>query len=840
MTTDPRGLEALFAEADSGRNGLGANEAARRLASHARKTGRPSRAWQLTRLYLRQFRSPLVLLLLAAALLSFGLGDKTDAVIVLGVLLMSTILGFWQESRAADAVAALMAMVRSKCAVLRDGRETKIDLDSVVEGDVGLLVAGDTVPGDGVILECKDLFIDESSLTGESFPAEKHAWPGATQERAARVYEGTHVVSGTARVLILKTGADTEWGSLAEDLKSHRPETEFDKGLRHFGQMLIGITLWLVLAIFAINVFLARPVMESFLFTLALAVGFVPELLPVIVTITLSRGAQRMAREQVIVRRLASIENFGSMTVLCSDKTGTLTEGHVRVHGAVDARGEPAPAVLEYAVLNAIFETGFPNPIDQALRGEKDIDTGAWEKFDEVPYDFIRKRLSIVAGRRGSPGPHVLITKGAFANILAVCSTVRSQTGGQPVHEAAATLTRRFEDYSRDGYRVIAVATRDVTGDPIIDKSDERDMVFEGFLLLEDPAKHDAAGVVRELESLGVKFTLVTGDNRLAAERLGRQIGMEPKHIVTSEQLRKMSTSALVHRVRTARIFAEVEPHDKERILLALRRAGEVTGYLGDGINDAGALRAADVGISVDGAVDVARDTADIVLLRHDLKVVAKGIRNGRVTMGNTLKYIHITTSANFGNMLSMAGASLFLPFLPLLPKQILLNNFFSDLPSLAIATDKVDAEQVERPHRWDMRETKRFMLVFGLVSSFFDFLLFAALIFMLKAPPAVFRTAWFTESLLTQLLIILVIRTARPLFRSTPSLVLGTVILLVTLAAFALPFTPLGHLFDLQPLPPEGLALIVVVTGLYIAASEATKYRFFARTKHRRRRHAT
>ncbi|MBU3666359.1 MAG: magnesium-translocating P-type ATPase [Chthoniobacterales bacterium] len=839
MTNSPHGLDALFAAAGSGWKGLTAEEAAKRLAAHPRHRGRPSRGWQLARIYLRQFRSPLVLLLLAAALLSLALRDKTDASIVLGVLFMSTFLGFWQESRAADAVAALLALVRSKSDVLRDGREVRIGADAVVEGDVAILAAGDAVPGDGVILESKDLYVDESSLSGESFPAEKRSWPDAGQDRAVRVYEGTHVVSGTARVLVLKTGANTEWGSLAQELKAHRAETEFDKGLRRFGQMLIQITLWLVLAIFAINVVLDRPVMESFLFALALAVGLAPELMPAIVTITLSRGAQKMAREHVIVRRLASLENFGSMTVLCSDKTGTLTEGRVRFRDAVDAQGKTSPSVLEYAVLNAAFETGFPNPIDQALRADKRVDTGKWEKLDEVPYDFIRKRLSIVAGKRGDTRA-VLVTKGAFDHVLSICRSVRTPEGETPVAEASEGLRRRFEDYCGEGYRVIALATRDVTGDPVIDKADEAEMAFEGFVLFEDPPKHDAAAVVSELAGLGVKFTLVTGDNRLAAGRLARQMGIDPNHIITANQLRTMSESALVRRVRGCRIFAEVEPHDKERILLALRRAGEVTGYMGDGINDAGALRAADVGISVDSAVDVARDTADVVLLRHDLKVVAQGIRNGRITLGNTLKYIHITTSANFGNMLSMAGASLFLPFLPLLPKQILLNNFLSDLPALAIATDKVDREQVARPHRWSMRETKRFMLVFGLISSAFDFLLFAVLVFALKAAPELFRTAWFTESLLTELYIILVIRTQRPLYRSAPSLILGSAIVLVTLLAFALPCTPPGPLFALQPLPLRGAALILVVTVLYVAASEATKHRLFGGAKHRGKKRET
>lgn len=835
VKTAPQAFAQILAAAGSDWKGLTSAQAAERLAARPVQHGARSRAAQLVRVYLMQFRSPLVLLLLGAALLSFALGDKTDASIVLSVLLMSTFLGFWQEHRAADAVAALLALVRTKSDVLRDGAEARIDTDRVVDGDVVILAAGDTIPGDGLLLEAKDLYADESSLTGESFPAEKRSASGSAEEneRACRVYAGTHVVSGTARALMLKTGAGTEWGSLVDELRSQRPETEFDKGLRHFGQLLIQITLWLVLAIFGVNVFLERPFIESFLFALALAVGLTPELLPAIVAITLSRGAQQMAREHVIVRRLASIENFGSMTVLCSDKTGTLTEGRVHVRGAVDTRGQESAAVLEYAVLNATFETGFPNPIDLALRAVAGTDTASYEKIDEVPYDFIRKRLSIVAKKRGDEQA-TLVTKGAFANVIAVCSTARIADAIRPIAAEESELRRRFEDYTRKGYRVLALATRDVTGDPIIDTDDEREMTFEGFLLFEDPPKPDAARVVHDLQQLGVRFTLVTGDNCLAAERLGRQMGLAHPRILTADKLKTMSEAALVRRVRHVDIFAEVEPHHKERILLALRRAGEVVGYMGDGINDASALRAADVGISVDSAVDVARDTADIVLLRHGLEVLARGIHNGRVTFANTLKYIHITTSANFGNMLSMAGASLFLPFLPLLPKQILLNNFFSDLPALAISTDSVDAEQVARPRRWNMRETRHFMVVFGLISSVFDFILFAALILLLKAPPEIFRTAWFTESLLTELFIILVIRTFRPFYRSGPSRLLLVAVIAVAAAAFALPYSFLGPLFDLQPMPPLCIMLIVVVTALYLAVNEAAKHWFFRTAKRR------
>lgn len=813
--------------------GLDAAEAARRLAragTRLRGTGR-SGGW---RLLANQFRSPLVLLLLAAMGLSLLLGDRMEAWIVLGVVLMSSLVGFWQEYRAANAVAALLAVIRAKATALRDGRPVEVPVEAIVPGDVVRLAAGDTIPGDGLLLEAKDLFVDESALTGESYPAEKRVGPVAADarqsERRNAVFEGTHVVSGAASMLVLRTGADTEFGGIAERLRLRAPETDFERGLRRFGEMLVRLTLVFVLAIFGVNVFLQRPVPEAFLFALALAVGITPELLPAIVSITLARGARRMAADHVIVRRLSAIENFGGMDVLCSDKTGTLTEGRVGLRGALDPEGEPSETARRLAVLNATFESGYPNPIDDALRGETGVDLAGHVKFDEVPYDFIRKRLSVVVERAGGDPAHLLVTKGAFAQVLEVCTRVATAEGPRPMEGRRDELLRRFAAYSEAGHRVLGVATRDVTGDPRISKDDERDMTFEGFLLFDDPPKEGAAEAIAELRRLGVGFKVITGDNRLVAGRVAAQLGVANPEVLTGGALRRMADAALVRRVGRVDIFAEIEPDQKERILIALRKAGHVVGYLGDGINDASALHAADVGISVEGAVDVAKQAADIVLLRHDLGVLARGVRNGRVTFANTLKYVHITTSANFGNMFSMAGASLFLPFLPLLPKQILLNNFLSDLPALAIATDAVDPEQVERPRHWDQRFIRRFMIAFGLVSSFFDYLTFAALLWLLRADEARFQTAWFLESLMTELFIVMVIRTHRPLHRSRPGRLLGAATLLVAGAAFLLPWTAPGRAFGLVPLPWSFLLALVAITLLYLLASEALKRVMFGR----------
>jgi P-type Mg2+ transporter len=835
-------IETVLAELAARPDGLTQLEADRRLLRSGPNRSSDTRTITPLGLLLNQFRSPLVILLLFAMTLSLFLGETTDGMIVLAIVLGSALLGFLQEYRASNAVAKLLAVIQTRVTVLRDGHEVELPQDALVPGDVIVLAAGAAVPADCRILRSTDLFVDESTLTGESYPAEKSAGdlPGDTPlaKRSNALFQGSHVVSGTGRAVVVQTGANTVFGEIAERLRLRPPETEFERGLRRFGGLLIQITLLLVIAIFGINVFLHRPVVDSFLFALALAVGLTPELLPAIVSLTLARGAQQMATSHVIVRRLNSIENFGSMNVLCSDKTGTLTEGVVRLHAALDADGNASDEVFLYAQLNAIFESGFPNPIDEALRRLPCPDLAAHVKVDEVPYDFIRKRLSVVVERTTAPADthrHTMITKGALRNVLAACvdAQTRMDSGAAravPIAEIHAPLQERFEAYSEQGYRVLGVAVRDVTDDPIIDKEDEQQMTFIGFLLLEDPPKAGALDAIAELKQLGVALKIITGDNRLVAGRMGRHMGVERPTVLTGEELRSLSDTALLPRVGQVDIFAEIEPNQKERILAALRKAGNVVGYLGDGINDASALHAADVGISVESAVDVAKEAADIVLLERDLGVLARGVRLGRQTFANTLKYVFITTSANFGNMVSMAGASLFLPFLPLLPKQILLNNFLSDVPSMTIATDSVDREQVDRPRRWDIRLIRNFMLVFGLVSSVFDYVTFGALLYWLRATDREFQTGWFVESLMTELFIVLVIRTQRPFLRSRPGTLLLAATLVVAGTTIFLPYTPLGALFGFVPLPPLFVLLLLGITGGYLVASELVKGWFFRR----------
>ena len=819
LHTTPRGLSSVEAQTRLMQIGPNANR------------GRAEVTWP--RLLLNQFKSPLVLLLVFAMALSFFLGETTDALIVLSVVLLSALLGFFQEYRAANTMAKLLAIIKTRVSVMRDGAAVDVPAEQIVPGDMVLLSAGDAIPADGVLLEANDVFVDEATLTGESYPAEKGAAitpaDAPLSGRSNVLFQGTHVVSGMAKALIVHTGVQTEFGQIYQHLQHPPPETEFERGIRTFGNMLIYITLIMVISIFAINVYFHKPAVDSFLFALALAVGLTPELLPAIISITLANGAQRMAKQKVIVKRLAAIENFGSMNVLCSDKTGTLTEGVMRIHSALDGVGQTSESVLLYGYLNATFESGFVNPIDHALRELHQFDPQRTEftKVDEVPYDFIRKRLSVVVahGHR-----HTMITKGALRNILDVCTNVETGGVSQPITELRAQIEARYAQFSHEGFRVLGLAIRDVTDDPIINRDDETEMTFLGFLLFEDPLKPDIAETLIGLQQLGITLKIITGDNRFIAKTISTRVGIAQPDVVTGSDLAHMTDEALRMRAISADIFAEVEPNQKERILKALRATGNVVGYIGDGINDAAALHAADVGISVESAVDVAKEAADIVLLERNLKVLAQGVRDGRVTFANTLKYMFTTTSANFGTMFSMAGASLFLPFLPLLPKQILLNNFLSDLPSMAIATDSVDPEMVDRPRRWDIGFIRNFMLVFGLVSSIFDYLTFGALLFVLHADAAQFQTGWFIESLMTELFITVVVRTRRPFFKSRPGTLLTVSVLIVAGTTIFLPYTALGALFGFVPLPISFMALLLGITALYLAASELAKRWFYKR----------
>ncbi len=810
--------------------GLTGEEAEARLQKYGLNILRPKKKTDSLTLLLAQFKSPIIIILLFAAVLAFFLGDKTDAVIIFVIISISGLLGFWQERGATNAVEKLLALVQIKAAVFRDGNQIEIPVEEVVPGDVVVLNAGDAIPGDCSILESKDLFMGEAALTGETYPVEKEVRVLSADtplaQRVNSLFMGTHVVSGTARALVVSTGKGTEFGKVSERLKLRPPETEFEHGVKHFGYLLLEVTVVLVVAVFVINVFFARPVLEAFLFSLALAVGLTPQLLPAIISINLAQGAKLMARNKVIVKRLMAIENFGSMNILCSDKTGTLTEGIVNVNSATDIDGQESEKVLLFAYINAFYETGFVNPIDEAVRKHRQFGLAVYEKLDEVPYDFIRKRLSILVSNRGA---HIMITKGALQNVLDVCSRVEKSDGTTvAIEEVRALIQHRFEALSKEGFRTLGVAYRNTGPDLVINKAYETDMTFLGFVVLFDPPKEGVGDTIKELKQLGVSLKVITGDNRLVAASVSQQVGLAKPRVLTASDLLHMSDEALIKRVNEVDVFAEVEPNQKERIIMALKKTGNVVGYMGDGINDASAIHSSDVGISIDSAVDVAKGAADIVLLEKDLRVLKAGIQQGRMTFANTLKYVFMASSANFGNMFSMAGASLFLPFLPLLPKQILLTNLMTDFPEMTISTDNVDLEMVDKPRRWDVKFIRNFMLVFGPVSSIFDYITFGVLLLILHANTAQFRTGWFMESVISAAIVVLVIRSRRPFFKSMPGKYLLATTMVIIAATFALPYTPLGTIFGFQPLPIWFLFVIIGIVLMYIGGAEVTKRLFY------------
>jgi Mg2+-importing ATPase len=810
--------------------GLSVDVARRRLESCGTNLLKPKKRSDSPTILLSQFKSPIILILVIAAALSIFLGEKVSATIILTIVLISAILSFLQERRATKAVQKLLGIVQIKVAVLRDGTQSEIPLEKVVPGDVVVIGAGDIIPGDCLILESKDLFVDEAALTGETYPVEKMigVLPLETplSQRNNALFMGTHAVSGSARAVVVETGKETEFGKVSERLRVRAPETEFEHGVRRFGYLLMEVTLLLVISIFAINVYFNRPVLDSFLFALALAVGLTPQLLPAIISVNLSHGAKRMANHKVIVKRLASIENFGSMNVLCSDKTGTLTEGVARVRSYVDVDGKGNEKVLFYAYLNSIHVTGFKNLMDEAIRSEKKFDTSGYQKLDEVPYDFVRKRLSILLqkGRQ-----RFLVTKGALSNVLEICSKAETSSGVKNIFEVEEKIKQQYEDLSQQGLRILGVAYRDPYPGTSITKNQEAAMTFLGFVVFYDPPKSGVGETIGRLKRLGVSLKIITGDNRFVAANVSKQVGISNPSVLTGSEIRRMSDEALLKRVNDVDVFAEVEPNQKERIISDLRKVGNVVGYMGDGINDASALHAADVGISVDGAVDVAKEAADIVLLKKDLGVLRQGVEEGRRTFANTLKYVFMATSANFGNMFSMAGASLFLDYLPLLPMQILLMNLMTDFPEMAISTDSVDREMVDKPRRWDIKFIRRFMLAFGVLSSVFDYLTFGALLFILSAGMKEFRTGWFLESVISAALIVLVIRTRRPSFRSKPGRNLMIATLAVIGATLVIPYTPrLGELLNFTSIPAEFILLLLGILALYFIGAEATKKAFY------------
>jgi Mg2+-importing ATPase len=823
--------EQAPARLNSTADGLTSADAAARLARVGPNSIAAGQRRDSLTLLASQFASPIVLILVFATILSGLLGDTTDAVIILAIICLSGLLGFWQERGADRAVAALLAVVRVRVDLLRDGASLEVPFDQVVPGDVAVLSAGDVIPGDCRVLESGNLLVDEAALTGETYPVEKEPGVIAGGEPLAKrtnaLFQGTHVVSGSGRAIVVATGRATQFGRLSARLAQRPPQTDFQRGMTQFGLLLVRAMVVLVAGIFVVNLVLARPLVDSALFSLALAVGLTPQLLPAIVTISLSKGARLMAARRVIVKRLEAIEDFGAMTILCTDKTGTMTAGTVAVQSTVDLDGQPSAQTGRLAYLNARFQHGFANPIDSAIVAAGGTDATGTSRLDELPYDFQRRCLSVLVDDHGR---RTIITKGAVDDVLKACSTAAIGDETRPLAEVRDRIDGRYHELSAQGYRLLAVARRDAAGQSSLGIADERDLEFVGFVVLLDPPKAAAQETIRDLAEAGVSVRMITGDNRLVAAHVGQLVGLDAATVMTGADVAGLDDKALAARAGSTWIFAEIEPLAKERIIRAFRAGGDVVGYLGDGINDAAALHAADVGISVDSAVDVAKQAAAIVLLDKDLRVLLDGVREGRRTFANTMKYIFTTISASFGNVLSMAIAAAILPFLPLLASQILLVNFLTDLPATAIATDTVDPEQLDRPPAWDIGFLRTFMIVFGGLSSLFDILTFAVLRLGFGADEVMFHSGWFVESVLTELAVLFVLRTRRPFFLSRPSALLaaasgalGLVTLLILYSPAAVPLGLVGPPFEL-------LLTLVAITGLYVVSAEISKLLFYGR----------
>lgn len=763
--------------------------------------------YSTSKLLLAQFKDPIMLLLLAATSIAMFLGQVIDSLIILGIVIPTALLGFYQERRAGKELEALLGRVKATAKVIRDSKIIEIPVDEIVPGDLVSLSVGSQIPADLDLVESNQLLIDESALTGESFAVEK--------QLTDQVFLGTHVAGGGAIGRVIATGSRTKYGELAQKLATANVTTSFEEGSLKFGKFLMRVMLLLVVSIFIVNLIVQRSFFDSILFSLALAVGMTPQFLTVIMTISLSRGASQMAKAKVLVRRLDAIQDFGSMTVLCSDKTGTLTQGDVQLSRWQNIKGDSDPRILELALDNAYAQTHYQNPIDQGIIKKAQLEglsPKGMKAMAEVPYDFVRRRLSVAI--EGPSKEITLITKGAFVDVLALCTKAQLGTELVDIETVRKQLESEYEKQANLGNRVILLATKQLQSVEKLNEQ-ENDLVAQGLLIFFDPVKTDAANSVAELAKLNVRTVIVTGDNPVTTARVAAEVGLPSTPHFTGADLENMSDEQLLEAVRTAAFFAAVNPVQKERIVRAFNQSGETVGYFGDGINDALALRAADVGISVDNAVDVARESADIVLLDKNLDVLTQGLRLGRQTFANTMTYIRVTISASFGNVFSVVVAAAFLPFLPLLPMQILLLNFLSGFPHIAIATDRADNEDLGRPKQWDIKSIRRFMLIFGLLSSAIDIALYWLLVVVFKVEPELFRSIWYIESLWSELVAMLVLRTKRTFWRSRPSAFLLISCLVVGIIAIAVTLTP--GVNSLLGFAVPTVPLLLAVAGLLV-----------------------
>jgi Mg2+-importing ATPase len=767
---------------------------------------------------LMHFRSPLVIILLVATILSYSLGEPVNASIIFGIVIISVAIDYFQERDARNAAERLKQTVKSKTTILRNGIETEILPEQLCIGDIVLLNAGKIVPADCRVIEANDFFVNQSSLTGESFPCEKYSDPvnEASSDLTSLdniVFMGSNVTTGSAKAVVIKTGSLTEFGKIAEKLVHREEETDFSKGIRSFGFLIMRVTIVLVLFIFLINAIYKHNLLESFMFSLAVAVGLTPELLPMVMSVTMAKGSLRMAKKGVVVKRLTAIPNFGSMEVLCTDKTGTLTEDRIKLIKYVDINGAASEELFLFTYLNSHFQSGIKNPLDDAILQYKQPEITAYHKKDEVPFDFSRKRMSVIVGK-GSQ--HLLICKGAPEEILKACII-------EPALVSKAN--ELYETLSIDGFRVLAIATKEVTLKPKFNKADENQMQLLGFVAFLDPPKPDASETIVELTKIGVEVKIITGDNHLVTQKICKEINLPIKGIMQGYELEHLTDDALQKKVMGITIFARFSPDQKNRIILALKKFHHAVGYMGDGINDAPSLRTADVGISVSSAVDVAKDAADIILTKKDLLVLKEGILEGRKTFGNTMKYILMGLSSNFGNMFSVAAATLFLPFLPMLPAQILINSFLYDTSQVTIPTDNVDESYTQQPQRWNLKMIYHYMLIFGLTSSVFDFATFYMLYKYFHLTEAQFRTGWFMESLATQILVVFIIRTSHiPFIQSKPGKYLVASVLICLGIGWLLPYSGFAALIGFERLPLQVLTGIISLVLVYLLCAELVK----------------
>lgn len=827
---------------NTSQNGLSSEQAAERLEYYGPNELARQHKHSAIKEFLLHFKSPLVIILLIAGIVSGFLGEIANTIIILVIIFVSVILGYYQENKAEKAAQLLKQKVTSTATVIRDSIKQEIKFPEIVPGDIIYLSAGDIAPADARVISAKDLFINQSALTGESFPVEKISGAikgkqNSTSEWNNYCFMGTSVVSGSATAVVVKTGGATEYGKIAKKLMEKTPETEFERGIKGFGFLIMQVTFLLVIFVF-MTISLRNPtemgVIEALLFAVALAVGLTPELLPMIITINLSRGAMAMSKKGVIVKRLSAIENFGSVNVLCTDKTGTLTENRIKLVLNVNLEGEEDKKVFLNSFLNSNFQTGLKSPLDEAILKHKEIDVSKYNKIDEVPFDFIRRRVSVVVEELGQ---RFFVAKGAPEEIMKVCSYYEQREVIADLNEEVQkNILQKYDEYSARGLRVLGVAYKRLKEEKkTYSINDEVDMIFLGFVAFLDPPKETAKQSLQLLTRAGIELKILTGDNELVTRKVCEDLGLEIKGIAVGNDLANKTDEALMAIVEEANVFCRVNPIQKDRIISLLKTNGHVVGYMGDGINDAPSLKNCDVGISVDNAVDVARESADIILSKNDLTVLAEGVFEGRKTFGNTMKYIMIGVSSNFGNMFSVAGAAIFLTFLPMLPVQILLNNLLYDISQSTITTDKVDEEYIERPKRWDMTFIKRFMISLGPVSSIFDFLTFFIMLYIFNAGPALFRTAWFVESIITAVIVVFVIRTRRrPFWKSKPSRYLIFSSIAIIVFALIVPNTPLGQIFGFVPLPPLFFGILILIIGAYVILAEVIKGYFYKRHAYR------